>query len=306
MKLRKIRVERFPHSDDLGSIVLPYADVLIDPSENDVDSKSFHQKKHQYSLSSTEIERISRASAQKFHDESYKKVLASEKVLTAGEINGIKDFLKVSGTDLGVLIGLDKSSVSRLLSNKQSLLKDKMILLLDRVREELEHPSRARITLDSVHKAERPKCVERLRIPAIKVAEFFIRKFINTDSPITHLKLQKLLYYAQGIAFGRSDIKLMEEGIEAWEHGPVIRDVYRVFNGSDNRPLPVNSSLTLDEIEKNGCVLDILEETISLYGVYDAWFLREKTHNEKPWAATNRNEVISDELMISFFKGILV
>jgi len=306
MKLKKIRVEKFRHADALGVIVLPYADVLIDPIENDVSAQEFDQKKHQFSMTSNEIERISRASAQTFVDTVYKKILEGKAVLSAQQVIGIKDFLKVSGADLGVLIGLDKSSISRLLSGKQILLKDKMILLMERLCEELEHPAKARIILDSIHRSERPKRVERLKIPAVKVGEYFVRKFNRMGSPITHLKLQKMLYYSQGIAFGRCDKKLMEEKIVAWEHGPVIREVFNAYKGNEDRPLPENPKLYLAEIENNEDVLNILEEAMSLYGVYDAWFLREKTHNEKPWASTKRNEVISDELLISFFKGIAV
>lgn len=47
---------------------------------------------------------------------------------------------------------------------------------------------------------------------------------------ITHLKLQKLLYYAQGISLGMFDKPIFSENIEAWPHGPVVKEVYSVYN----------------------------------------------------------------------------
>jgi uncharacterized phage-associated protein len=143
-------------------------------------------------------------------------------------------------------------------------------------------------------------------LPALKIADFFVRKFIDSDGPVTHLKLQKLLYYAQGIGFGRANVKLIKEPFLAWEHGPVVREVYSYYKEYGNRPLPKNERIDLAEVYENEVVMAVLEETISLYGVYDAWYLREKTHTEAPWADTQRDQVISDERMMRFFKKVLV
>ena len=39
---------------------------------------------------------------------------------------------------------------------------------------------------------------------------------------ITHLKLQKLLYYAQGVCLAITGNTLFNEEIQAWQHGPVV------------------------------------------------------------------------------------
>ncbi len=43
---------------------------------------------------------------------------------------------------------------------------------------------------------------------------------------ITQLKLQKLMYIAQGIHLALYDAPLFKEEIEAWQHGPVVRELY--------------------------------------------------------------------------------
>jgi uncharacterized phage-associated protein len=306
MKLKKLKVKKFRHSDEFGEVIIPDVEILFDPKENEITAESFDQKRHEYSISSTEIDRLSAISAQSFYDENIKQILAGKKVLSAKEIRGIKDFLKLSGAAFGNLVGLDKSSISRLMSKNQNPQRDKMILMMDRLCEELEHPGINKIRLDQQVTTGKRLNIENICLSAHIVAEYFVRKFLKTEGPITHLKLQKLLYYAQGIGFGRCDLKLINEPFLAWEHGPVIKEVYVLYKAQDRNPLPQNPDISLEELMKRDDLVDILEETVSLYGVYDAWYLREKTHGEKPWRETPRDTVIKDELMISFFKKVLV
>jgi uncharacterized phage-associated protein len=54
------------------------------------------------------------------------------------------------------------------------------------------------------------------------------RHFLKLSQPdigdvISNLKLQKLLYYAQGFYLAIYGKALFEEDIVAWEHGPVVR-----------------------------------------------------------------------------------
>ncbi len=309
MKLKKIRVPEFIHADGFGSFNIRDVEILFNPKENEISPDTFDQEKHAYFLSDAEIERISRESAQRFYDEIASALLRGDRKFKIKEINAIKTFFKISGAELGDLIGLDKSSISRILASKekQVIQKDKAMLLLERLRDELEHPGKSKITLHHIREsASSSKHTQEVCLPALTVADFFVRRFSNTEGPITHLKLQKLLYYAQGVGFGRANLKLIKEPFLAWEHGPVIREVYDHYKEYKTSPLPLNESLDLSVVHNNEIVMTLLEETIALYGVYDAWYLRNKTHSEAPWFETKRDEVITDEAMIRFFKKALV
>lgn len=309
MKLKKIRVPEFVNTDDFGSFKIHDVEILFDPKENEITPGTFDQEKHVYFLGADEIQRLSKESAQKFYDEHASALFRGDRKFKRKDIVAIKSLLKISGAELGDLIGLEKSSISRILSGsgKQELQKDKAMLLLERLRDELEHPGKNKIMLSHLRDGvSSTKHIKQLCLPALKVADFFVRKFIDSEGPITHLKLQKLLYYAQGIGFGRANLKLIMEPFLAWEHGPVVREVYVHYKPYGNAPLPKNESLDLSAVYENEVVIALLEETVSLYGVYDAWYLREKTHNEAPWVDTKRDEVIADESMIRFFKKALV
>lgn len=135
------------------------------------------------------------------------------------------------------------------------------------------------------------------------VADFFLNK---TDEEagefISHLKLQKLLYYAQGFVLALTNQRLFSNQIRAWQHGPVVEDIYRQYKdkGSNCIKKPDNSDLSV--ISNNDEVLEILEEVWDVYGQFSAWKLREMTHEEKPWLDTSINQVISLDLIKNFFQ----
>ena len=94
------------------------------------------------------------------------------------------------------------------------------------------------------------------------IANWFLSN-IDRESgdSITHLKLQKLLYYAQAwymvLTENESEPILFEEKIEAWTHGPVVREVYNKYSEMRYNRIPSpNDNVVLDE----GEALDILKK----------------------------------------------
>ena len=125
---------------------------------------------------------------------------------------------------------------------------------------------------------------------------------------ITHLKLQKLLYYAQGVYLAATGKKLFNENIEAWPHGPVVQEVYDVFksNGKNNIVIDINEEdlKIIKEIENNAEVSGILNEVYDNFAIYTAWQLREMSHaNDGPWDRTVKagKIIIEDDLIQEYF-----
>ena len=115
---------------------------------------------------------------------------------------------------------------------------------------------------------------------------------------ITNLKLQKLLYYAQGLHLALHGKAFFDDPIVAWEHGPVVSRVYGQYKkyGSQliSRP-ETKSSLTKKQQE-------YIQEIWSIFGQFSAWKLRDMTHEESPWKETEQSQKISHTKMKSFFK----
>ena len=124
---------------------------------------------------------------------------------------------------------------------------------------------------------------------------------------ISNLKLQKLLYYMQGYFMAVFGEQLFDNEIEAWQYGPVVRDMYNHFKGNGS------SSITLDE---GAIIADLTDKEESLfnevleeYGQYSAIKLMKMTHEELPWVKTfgeNPQGVISTELMVEYFKTQII
>lgn len=107
------------------------------------------------------------------------------------------------------------------------------------------------------------------------------------------------MYYAQGYFLAKKDTPLFNEDFLAWEHGPVIREIYDEYktNGASGIRYDKDFNVIIDEETER-----ILEEVYEKYGQYTAWKLRNMTHEEMPWKTTPRNEVIKKEIIRNFFR----
>ena len=134
-----------------------------------------------------------------------------------------------------------------------------------------------------------------------EVAEYFL-SLADEDAGdlISNLKLQKLVYYAQGFHLALFDEPLFEEPIEAWTHGPVVPDLYRAYKeyGSGGIPSPKEIDLAIYTDEQK----ELLDEVYTVYGQFSAWKLRNMTHEEAPWASCDPNETITHTFLKEFFK----
>jgi len=143
---------------------------------------------------------------------------------------------------------------------------------------------------------------------ALDVAKFFLAQ-ANEEAGdlVSNLKLQKLVYYAQGFHLAVFDAPLFGEKVEAWMHGPVVPDVYHTYReyGSGSIPVPTDFDPSVFSVDQ----IDLLNEVQQIYGQYSAWRLREMTHEEAPWKDSYKPDTLNLEIpqgaMREFFKGLL-
>lgn len=306
MKTRTVKVQKYVFKDELGEFAFHDIPVLV-PVESTLTRESFDQERDDYLISSKEVERMGEEAARRFLDEKYAKIVLNEAELSPREINGIRLFLGCSGTDLGKLIDLDRSSVSRILAGKQGIQRHTMLLIMEKLKNEIKSPGTTRAILEKLNGQEQEGgLIQDLHFSAVAVAEWMIRKILELEENISNLKLQKLLYYAQGIGLGRYGCKLFDDPIVAWDHGPVVEEVWGKYSPYRDNILPLDPKADVTAVQDSELAVKILEETIRSYGKYGAWVLRDKTHNERPWLETPPDQVISNQLMKDFFCGLFV
>lgn len=119
--------------------------------------------------------------------------------------------------------------------------------------------------------------------PAATIAKWFVAYAQADEADVSNLKIQKLLYYAQGHHLAETGAPLFNDPIEAWSHGPVVRSVYREFKsfGSGDVQLAKGDPFRWEDVDEP--TTNLLIQVWETYGQYAAWRLRAMTHSEAPW-----------------------
>lgn len=140
-------------------------------------------------------------------------------------------------------------------------------------------------------------------IRAIDVANFFVNLALQLeDDSMTNLKLNKLLYFAQGASFARFGEPLFSDDLEAWKYGPVAPEVYNVFKVCGRNQIE-------DVLDENysddifpGDVYDLLLDVYREYGKFSASYLVELSHQQGgPWDHQQAGGIIPKEEMKAYF-----
>lgn len=146
-------------------------------------------------------------------------------------------------------------------------------------------------------------------ITALDIAKWFLAS-IDRDAgdSITHLKLQKLVYYAQAWSLALLDRELFAEDFQAWAHGPVVESVYHEYKASrwDALPEPAEAPELDEDVD------DFLDDILDVYGDYSAKHLEVLTHQEEPWRQARGNlppesrcnRIISKQVMKQYYRNL--
>lgn len=123
------------------------------------------------------------------------------------------------------------------------------------------------------------------KITANDVANFFIDLANSTpEDDITNLKVNKLLYFAQGWSLSKFGKPLFSEDIQAWKYGPVVKSIFTTFHTCGNQPIQESTSneyVNKFSTELTEFLIDIYNE----YGKYTAGTLTALTHEpDTPWS----------------------
>ena len=111
----------------------------------------------------------------------------------------------------------------------------------------------------------------------------------------------------QGFFIAVFDEKLFDNEIEAWQYGPVVREVYNHFKDFGAGAITLKEDDKIVELpeEKN----ELFKEVMNEYGQFSAIKLMNMTHSELPWKKIfheNPQGEIPYELLKEYFKTQIV
>lgn len=136
--------------------------------------------------------------------------------------------------------------------------------------------------------------------------------------PITHLALQKILYFCHAAHLVTGLGPLTDEPVEAWGHGPVFKSVYRSFKSAGKNPINFRAMKMDFSAGKEECAVaclpdpsnKLIQNIFDLCSRFSASDLRGLSHKadgpwDKVWRASKESAVpgmrISNESIKQFY-----
>ncbi|GAC44332.1 Panacea domain-containing protein [Paenibacillus popilliae] len=137
------------------------------------------------------------------------------------------------------------------------------------------------------------------------VADYFLDKFRCEGHTVTHLKLQKMCYYAQAYYLAEYGEEMFSSTFEA------CRTLYSRFRKARHQPLPFPSSVNM--IVFTSCMLRVMDVVWNKFWDKDPNWLKNQTHMEIPWRQARGttpygescSEIIDANVMQDYYKGLI-
>lgn len=124
-------------------------------------------------------------------------------------------------------------------------------------------------------------------IDVLDAARYFVfLSYERRQYSLTPLKLQKLLYLAQGWSYVWDGRAAFDDEFEAWQYGPVNEKVYETFKKYGRSEIPKREAIdTLTDFNVEETLIAIWDE----YGRRTAYDLVDLTHQQEPWCVAYAN-----------------
>ena len=122
-------------------------------------------------------------------------------------------------------------------------------------------------------------------IDSVVLANYILKHY----GPMSHLKLQKLLFYCDAYCLAFFGRELISDKFEAWVHGPVCRKVYNEMRGASvlytdvaYSPMPgIDEDVEFGKLPID--VKDLVSDVLKNLSMWSGVELERLTHQELPW-----------------------
>ncbi|WP_167762518.1 Panacea domain-containing protein [Brevundimonas intermedia] len=142
---------------------------------------------------------------------------------------------------------------------------------------------------------------------ALAVANYILDRAKEEGIPIRQLKLQKILYFCYAWYAGNKGEELFSEDVEAWQFGPVVREVYLEFKDCGSTPI-THKATELDwetlDFKEPEIPTGLAEELRPVWDEYkaksDAWLVEATHAPNEPWGILVKKIGQADKRQIPF------
>lgn len=121
-------------------------------------------------------------------------------------------------------------------------------------------------------------------IDTIVLSNYILKHY----GPMSHLKLQKLVFYCDAYSLAYFGKPLIEDNFEAWVHGPVCRRLYDSLKDKSKLYSDVAYTSDGDDADKEFASLtfdqqSLINNILSQLSSWSSFELEASTHQEDPW-----------------------
>ncbi|WP_291117666.1 Panacea domain-containing protein [Flavobacterium sp. UBA6135] len=145
---------------------------------------------------------------------------------------------------------------------------------------------------------------------ALFIAGEILKRAKELGLTISNMSMQKLLFIANGAYLAKTGNTLINEPVEVWQYGPVIRTAYHEFKDYGNTdikgfPLAYTEATdkTIDETAN-----EAIEFVVKIASELDALQLSNWTHlPDTPWSKAKEcgHSIIPNKVMQEYFKQFI-
>lgn len=110
----------------------------------------------------------------------------------------------------------------------------------------------------------------------VNIASYIIRRYQDEfGSPISEMKLHKLLYFTQRESIIQTGEPMFPESFHAWKYGPVQKEIRIAYRVGLLDKMPPSESII--------AYTSVFDKVFSQYAHKDPWSLSRLSHGETSW-----------------------
>lgn len=140
-------------------------------------------------------------------------------------------------------------------------------------------------------------------IDSLVLSDYILKHY----GPMSHLKLQKLLFYCDAYNLAYFGQELVSDKFEAWVHGPVSRKVYSSLKDKSILYSDLRYSyngVDVDHAFENlpSSQKELVTSILDTLSMWTGMELEIATHKEKPWLEARRGYSEADKCNVEISK----
>lgn len=136
-------------------------------------------------------------------------------------------------------------------------------------------------------------------IDTIVLSNYILKHY----GPMSHLKLQKLVFYCDAYSLAYFGKPLIEDDFEAWVHGPVCRRLYDSLKDKSKLYSDVAYTPDKTDVDKEFATLtfdqqSLINNILCQLSSWSSFELEASTHQEGPWKKARKGYSEADKCSV--------